>query len=44
MEEMKTMPFGAVWDELCRRSNVPAGAAWISEAEAYEANVLFRRD
>jgi len=40
---MKTMPFGAVWDELCRRCGVPAGGAWITEAEDYESAVLLKR-
>ena len=43
MEAMKTMPFGTVWDRLCLGSNVPAGAAWIGEVEAYEKNVLAKR-
>ena len=25
LEEMKTMPFGAVWAEYCERCGVPAG-------------------
>jgi L-rhamnose isomerase len=43
MEETKTLPFGAVWDELCRRADVPLGAAWIAEVERYEAGVLAHR-
>ncbi len=35
LEEAKSLPWGAVWDEFCRRNNVPAGAAWLPEAEAY---------
>ena len=35
LEEAKAMPWGAVWDEFCRRNDVPAGAAWLAEAEAY---------
>jgi L-rhamnose isomerase len=35
LEEAKSLPWGAVWNEFCRRSNVPAGAAWLAEAEAY---------
>ncbi|MFM7523249.1 MAG: L-rhamnose isomerase [Betaproteobacteria bacterium] len=31
----KSLPWGAVWDEFCRRHNVPVGAAWLAEAEAY---------
>jgi L-rhamnose isomerase len=43
MEEMKTMPFGAVWDELCERAGVPAGADWIPEIERYESDILSLR-
>jgi L-rhamnose isomerase len=35
LEEAKSLPWGAVWDEFCRRHNVPAGAAWLREAESY---------
>lgn len=43
LEELKTLPFGAVWDEYCRRNNVPVGAAWLPEVKSYEANVLSLR-
>ena len=43
MEEMKTMPFGAMWDRLCAEADVPVGAAWIPEVERYERDVLARR-
>jgi len=43
MEELKTLPFGAVWDRLCLESRVPAGAAWIPQVEAYERDVLSKR-
>jgi L-rhamnose isomerase len=39
MEEAKTLPFGTVWDELCRRSDKPIGAKWIQDVEEYEASV-----
>jgi L-rhamnose isomerase len=42
-EELKTMPFGDVWDEYCRRAGVPVGAAWLDEVKAYEKNVLAKR-
>ncbi|MGL4943947.1 MAG: L-rhamnose isomerase [Thermoguttaceae bacterium] len=29
LEEIKTFPFGAVWDTYCERNNVPVGTAWI---------------
>lgn len=43
MEEVKTLPFGSIWDELCRRGGVPEGRNWISEIEAYESSVLAKR-
>jgi len=44
MEEFKTMPFAAVWDEFCSRSGVPVGADWIGEMESYENETLSKRD
>ena len=43
LEELKTLPFGAVWDEHCRRQNVPVGAAWLDEVKAYETKHLANR-
>ncbi len=43
LEEAKTLPFGAVWNEFCRRQDVPAGADWISEVAEYERTVLAER-
>jgi L-rhamnose isomerase len=43
MEEMKTMPFGAVWDQLCLQAGAPVGPAWMGEVEAYERDVLSKR-
>jgi len=43
MEESKTLPFAAVWDEHCRRQNVPVGAAWLEEVRSYERKVLSKR-
>jgi L-rhamnose isomerase len=42
-EELKTYPFGAVWDEWCKRENVPQGPAWFREVEQYEKTVQSRR-
>jgi L-rhamnose isomerase len=41
LEEIKTLPFGAVWDEYCVRQGVPVG--WIAEVRAYEKSVLHHR-
>ena len=43
LEELKTMPFGAVWDRLCLSGEVPAGEAWITEVSRYENEVLSKR-
>jgi L-rhamnose isomerase len=43
MEEAKTLPVGAVWDEFCARQDVPVGTAWIDEVNRYERDVLGKR-
>ncbi len=43
LEEMKTMPFGAVWDMHCLRANVPAGASWLNHMYQYDKEVLQAR-
>jgi L-rhamnose isomerase len=43
LEETKSLPFGPVWDEYCRRSNVPVGQKWLDEVKNYEKQVLSRR-
>ena len=42
LEELKTLPFGAVWDHYCRSRGVPAGRDWLAEVKAYERDVLAR--
>jgi L-rhamnose isomerase len=43
LEELKTLPFGAVWDYHCAKMEVPAGQAWLDEVKAYEMDVLSKR-
>jgi L-rhamnose isomerase len=43
MEELKTLPFGAVWDYHCLARDVPVGPDWLAEVRAYERDVLSRR-
>ncbi len=43
LEELKTLPFGAVWDEYCVRQDVAIGLAWLDDVRAYERTVLARR-
>ena len=42
-EELKTLPFGEIWDEYCRRNGVPVDGAWFEEVKKYEQNVLSKR-
>ncbi len=41
-EELKTLPYGEVWDEYLSRQNVP-GADWYDEVKKYEKDVLSLR-
>jgi L-rhamnose isomerase len=43
IEECKTLPLGAVWEEFCRRQNVPAGIEWLDAVTRYEREILSRR-
>ncbi|MCL7454257.1 MAG: L-rhamnose isomerase [Anaerolineae bacterium] len=40
LEELKGLPFGAVWDYYCMRQGVPVGIAYLDEIRAYEAQEL----
>ena len=42
-EELKTLPFGEVWDEYCRLCGVPQDGAWLPEVKHYEKDVLLGR-
>ncbi len=39
-EEIKTAPFGAVWNELCEHAGMPAGAEWLANVRDYESKIL----
>lgn len=43
LEELKTLPFGAVWDYYCASKNVPPAGAWMQSVEQYEKDVLVAR-
>lgn len=43
LEELKTMPFGAVWDYYCAKADVPIGKTWLNDVQAYEHKVLSKR-
>ena len=42
-EELKSFPWGGVWEEYCRRCGVPSDAAWFASVEEYENNVTSKR-
>ena len=42
-EEWKTLPFGDVWAEFCRRANIPADGVWLPTVLQYEKDVLLKR-
>ena len=41
-EELKTLPYGAIWEEYLNRQGV-RGADWFEEVKAYEKDVLSKR-
>lgn len=43
MEELKTLPFAAVWDYYCTQQDVPVGMAWMEEIKTYEKTELAGR-
>ncbi len=43
MELGRSLPWGTVWDELCRRAEVPVGADWLADVTTYEQTVLAAR-
>ena len=43
LEELKTLPFGAVWNYYCLSRGVPVGRAWLDNVKKYETRVLTGR-
>ena len=43
LEELKGLPFGAVWDHYCYQQNVPVGMVYLDEIRTYEKQVLSQR-
>ncbi len=43
LEELKTFPFGAIWDFHCLKNGVHAGPDWLAEIRRYEQEVLAGR-
>ncbi|MCM1252557.1 MAG: L-rhamnose isomerase [Clostridium sp.] len=42
-EDIKTYPFGDVWEEYCRQCNVVADKSWFDAVKKYEDEVLSKR-
>ena len=42
-EEIKDLPFGIVWNELCHRNGRPTGLSLIGELDSYQAKVAGQR-
>jgi L-rhamnose isomerase len=43
LEELKGLPFGAVWDFYCLQQDVPIGVSFMDEIRIYERQVLSLR-
>ena len=43
LEQFKCMPFGAVWDEYCRREGAPLEGELFDAVDEYEKDVLSKR-
>ncbi len=43
-EEVKTYPFGAVWDYFCEINGVPVKEDWYEKVKSYEEQVLLKRN
>jgi L-rhamnose isomerase len=43
LEELKTMPLGAVWDRHCEMHGSPPAAAWLENVREYERRILPHR-
>ncbi len=43
LEELKTLPMGAVWDYYCLQNEVPTSRAWLGEIRDYERETLLAR-
>jgi L-rhamnose isomerase len=43
LEETKSLPWGAVWDQHCSAADVPTGQQWLNEVKKYETAILAAR-
>jgi L-rhamnose isomerase len=43
LEELKSYPFGAIWDYYCEKMGVPIRESWLADVKKYEKDVLLKR-
>ena len=43
LEELKSLPWSAVWNYYCAQKGAPVGVHWIDEVKQYERTVLSKR-
>ncbi len=43
MEDTHSLPWGAVWDEFCKRDGARSDNEWLSDVKSYEKEVLSKR-
>jgi hypothetical protein len=43
LEELKGLPWTAVWDQFCLKQDVPVGIQFLDEIKVYEAQELSKR-
>jgi len=43
LEDLKSLPSGAVWDKYLASREIPIGPAWLADVKKYEADVLSKR-
>ena len=42
-EELKTLPFGDIWNKYCEECGAPADGKWFETVKKYEAEILSKR-
>ena len=42
-EELKTLPFGEIWEQYCIECGAPADGQWYAAVKEYETEVLSKR-
>lgn len=42
-EELKTLPFDAIWEKYCQKQDVIDNESWLDEVKKYEKEVMLKR-